>query len=286
MDVIEPSAAAAHERGAIAPLRRWWDIFGRLTMTAIGLLFLLFLVLPIFALILRSVITQAWQNVPDTSIQAAISLSFITTGISLALTALLGTPLAYVLARRQFPLKCWLNVLIELPIVLPPAVAGLALLLTFGRRGLLGGVLEDAGILIPFTTAAVIIAQVFVSAPFYVRAAQIGFRAIDREIESAARVDGANGSALFWYITLPLAARALAAGLVLSWARALGEFGATILFAGSLQGRTQTMPLLIYNIIERDLDAAVWTGVILIALAVVALVLSQLLTQRVDDGVE
>ncbi|MDX2140963.1 MAG: ABC transporter permease [Chloroflexota bacterium] len=257
---------------------------GSFAVIAIATVGALFLALPLAALLLRAIENNAWSLAPGSLIPGALYLSIVTTIMTSLVTIVFGTPLAWVLARRQFPLKRWLNVLIELPIVLPPAVAGLALLLTFGRRGLLGGTLEAAGIMLPFTTAAVIVAQVFVSAPFYVRAAQIGFRGVDRELEDAARVDGANGSALFWYITLPLAARALAAGLVLSWARALGEFGATILFAGSLQGRTQTMPLLIYNIIERDLDAAVWTGVILIALAVVALVLSQVLTQRVADG--
>jgi molybdate transport system permease protein len=169
--------------------------------------------------------------------------------------------------------------------ILPPAVAGLALLLTFGRRGLVGGALDSIGITIPFTPFAVILAQTFVAAPFYIRAAQVGFLSVSKEIEDAARVDGAPSLALFLRITLPLSSRALAAGLILCWARALGEFGATILFAGSLQGRTQTMPLLIYNIIERDLDAAVWTGLILIALALVAMIISQALARSaVEDN--
>jgi molybdate transport system permease protein len=139
---------------------------------------------------------------------------------------------------------------------------------------LLGGALDTLGISLPFTTAAVIVAQTFVAAPFYIRSAQVGFSEIPRDIEDAARVDGAGGWALFRMITLPLSSRALAAGIVVSWARALGEFGATILFAGSLQGRTQTMPLLIYNIFERDINAAIWAGVLLIGLALLALLLS------------
>jgi molybdate transport system permease protein len=131
---------------------------------------------------------------------------------------------------------------------------------------------------------AVILAQAFVAAPFYIRAAQVGFHGIPREIEDAARVDGAGGLALFFRVTAPLAARALGAGIVLCWARALGEFGATILFAGSLQGRTQTMPLLIYNILERDIDAAVTTGLLLVGLALVALLVSQWLGQKPDDS--
>lgn len=126
-------------------------------------------------------------------------------------------------------------------------------------------------------------AQTFVSAPFFIRAAQVGFQNVSREIEDAARVDGAAGWTLFRRITLPLSGNALAAGLVLSWARALGEFGATILFAGSLQGRTQTMPLLIYNVLERDIDAAMWTGLILVILAVITLSVSHWLSRKTND---
>ena len=147
--------------------------------------------------------------------------------------------------------------------------------MTFGRRGAVGGALSALGISLPYTTAAVVVAQTFVSAPFYIRAAQIGFQGVPREIEDAARVDGASGWGVFRFVTLPMASRALAAGLMLSWARALGEFGATILFAGSIQGRTQTMPLLIYNVLERNLDAAIWAGVLLVGMALFALLISQ-----------
>jgi len=244
---------------------------------------LLFLTLPILALIVRALQNQAWENTPISAIPDAIWLSFVTTSITVILTLVFGTPLAYLLARWRLPLRRLIGVLVELPIVLPPAVAGLALLIAFGRRGLFGGLLTNVGISLPFTTFAVIMAQCFVAAPFYIRAAQVGFAGVPRDLEDAARVDGADRLALFVYITLPLAGRALGAGIVLSWARALGEFGATILFAGSLQGRTQTMPLLIYNVIERDIDAAIWTGLILIGLAMVALVISHLLGRREDE---
>ena len=240
-----------------------------------GTLALLFLILPVIVLVLRAITAQAWNELPQIGIVQAILLSFVTTMISAALTLIFGTPLAYIFARGRFPLRRFLNMLLELPIVLPPAVAGLALLVTFGRRGAFGDALSTFGISLPFTTAAVVVAQTFVSAPFFIRSAQIGFQAVPREVEDAARVDGASAAALFRYVTLPLASRALAAGLVLSWARALGEFGATILFAGSLQGRTQTMPLLIYNAFERDINAAIWAGVILIGMALLALLLSQ-----------
>ncbi len=257
----------------------------RWLIALVAIIALLFLTLPIVALVGRAISVQAWNELPQSGILAAILLSFVTTMLTLLLIILFGTPLAYVFARRRFPLRRALNILLELPIVLPPAVAGLALLVAFGRRGVFGDALAAFGISLPFTTAAVVVAQTFVSAPFYIRSAQIGFQAVPREIEDAARVDGASGWSLFRFVTLPLASRPLAAGLVLSWARALGEFGATILFAGSLQGRTQTMPLLIYNILERDINASIWAGVLLIGLAGLALLFSQWLRREDQSAV-
>jgi molybdate transport system permease protein len=250
-----------------------------LVLTAAGIA-LLFLALPLLALMLRAVQNHAWDTLTTGVVTDAIVLSLWTTFWSVILTLIFGTPLAFAFARWRFPFKRFLVVLVELPVVLPPAVAGLALLMTFGRRGMFGPLLESLGISLPFTTAAVILAQTYVAAPFYIRAAQVGFQGVPDEIEDAARVDGAGGAALFFLVTLPLASRALVAGLILSWARAAGEFGATILFAGSLQRRTQTMPLLIYNILERDINAAVATGVILIGLAFMALLLSRWLGQE------
>ena len=173
-----------------------------------------------------------------------------------------------VLARRQFRGKWLVEAIVDLPIVLPPAVAGLALLLVLGRRGLLGSALDAAGIDVAFTTAAVIVAQTFVSAPFFVRSARAGIAAVDRDMEDAARVDGASELGLFRAITIPLAAPALAAGLVMCWARALGEFGATIMFAGNVAGRTQTLPLLVYGEFQAgDLDASVAAAAILVVAA-------------------
>lgn len=247
-----------------------------------GLMFSL-LVLPPIALLVRALATQAWRGVHQAdAIWSAIGLSLATTGMTVLLTVLLGTPLAYVLARWRFPGRRVVSLFIELPIVLPPAVAGLALLLTFGRRGLLGPFLLEFGVTLPFTAAAVVIAQTFVAAPFFIRAAQLGFTSVPRDLEDAARVDGASNWAVFWHIILPISQRALAAGLVLSWARAMGEFGATILFAGSLQGRTQTMPLLVYSIFERDIDAAIWTGLLLLGMALLALIVSQALSRGRD----
>lgn len=253
---------------------------GEVSLWSAASLAVAFIVVPVLAVILRVGENRAWEAAPDAGILHAIGLSIGTTLITLLVTVIFGTPLAYVLARRKFPLKRSISALIELPIVLPPAVAGLALLMTFGRRGVIGAGLDQIGVQVAFTTAAVVIAQTFVAAPLYIRAAQLGFSSVPDEIEDAARVDGADGFALFRRVTLPLSARALAAGLVLCWARALGEFGATILFAGSLQGRTQTMPLLIYGAIERDIDGALWIGLVLIALALAALLASQWLAPR------
>ena len=189
------------------------------------------------------------------------------------LIVLFGTPLAYILARYRFPFKRYLSVLVELPIVMPPVVAGLALLSAFGRRGLIGRHLAELGVTVAFTVTAVVLAQLFVSAPFYIRAAQSRFEALPREYEDAAAVDGASRWATFWHVILPQSMPALLTGLILSWARALGEFGATILFAGNLQGRTQTMPLLVYSALERDLRVTFITALILLALAAVAFTL-------------
>lgn len=260
-------------------MRPRWGTLGLGSVAAVALLFLS---TPLVVLGWRALAGNAWATLDATVVQAAIGLSALSTTLTVLLALTFGTPLAYVLARWRFPGRRLVTVLVELPIVLPPAVAGLALLLAFGRRGTLGPLLAQFDITLPFTLAAVVLAQTFVAAPFYVRAAQVGFQGVPPEIEAAARVDGAGGWTLFWRVTAPLAGRALGAGLVLCWARALGEFGATILFAGSLQGRTQTMPLLIYNIFERDLDAAIATGALLVALALVALLLAQWLRYDPD----
>lgn len=167
--------------------------------------------------------------------------------------------------------KSWLELLIDLPIVLPPSVAGLALLIAFGRRGLFGSTLSILGISLPFTTAAVVIAQMFVAAPLYIRSARVGFRGIDRQLEEAANVEGANRWQLFREVMLPLASRALISGAILAWTRALGEFGATILFAGNLEGVTQTMPMAIYLGFESDRGVALALSVVLIVVSAVLL---------------
>ena len=199
----------------------------------------------------------------------ALVLSLVTTACSLVLVVLIGLPLALVLARRRFRGSWLLETIVDLPIVLPPSVAGLALLLVLGRRGLLGEPLDLAfGISIPFTTIAVIIAQVFVAAPFFVRSARSGFATVNRDLEDAARVDGARERDVLRWVTLPMASTALAAGLAMAWARALGEFGATIMFAGNVTGRTQTLPLLVYGEFQGgDLDASIAAAAVLVLAA-------------------
>ena len=243
--------------------------WGERSVAAVGGLLAIFLGLPVVALVGRAVLdgslalTVASQVVLD-----ALALSLVTTAASLALTMSFGLPLAFVLARRSFIGKGWLEALIDLPIVLPPSVAGIALLIVFGRRGLFAAPFELLGIAIPFTTIAVILAQTFVSAPFFIRSARAGIASVDRDLEDAARVDGASERQLFRSITVPLASAALAAGMVMTWARSLGEFGATIMFAGNTEGRTQTLPLVVYSEFQNgNLDSSIAAAAILVLAA-------------------
>jgi molybdate transport system permease protein len=243
--------------------------WGERSLAALAALFALFLGLPIVVLVARAVLDGSLTTaIASPVVLSALSLSLATTAISLAITVIFGLPLAFVMARRQFRGKGWLEAIIDLPIVLPPSVAGLALLLVFGRRGLLADPFEFLGVSIPFTTVAVILAQTFVSAPFFIRSARAGIAGVDRDLEDAARVDGASEGQLFRAITVPLASTALAAGLVMTWARSLGEFGATIMFAGNIEGRTQTLPLVVYGEFQGgDLNASIAAAAILVIAA-------------------
>jgi molybdate transport system permease protein len=220
--------------------------------------------LPLVALVARSIGSDFLKSVLSVQAFRALSLSLITSTVTTLIAALFGTPLAYILARWKFAHKAWLELLLELPIVLPPSVAGLALLIAFGRSGMFGAVLSIVGISLPFTTAAVVLAQTFVAAPLYVRSARIGFAQIDTQLEEYAHLAGANQWQVYSLIMVPNARRALASGAVLTWTRALGEFGATILFAGNLEGVTQTMPMAIYLGFERNLGVALALSVVLI----------------------
>jgi molybdate transport system permease protein len=191
------------------------------------------------------------------------------------IAVVLGTPLAFLLSRSGGPHRTWIELLLDLPIVLPPSVAGLALLIAFGRNGLLGPALSFAGISLPFSTAAVVLAQTFVAAPLYVRSARVGFAHVEAELTEAAHVEGANTWQLFREVMIPIAGRVLASGAILTWTRALGEFGATILFAGNLEGVTQTMPMAIYLGFERNLGIAMALAVVLIVVSVVLLAVTK-----------
>jgi len=232
---------------------------------------LAFLLLPLVALLLRIPLAQLLANLATREVAQAISLSMITTTLTVVVTLLFGTPVAYLLARRRFRGHTALDTLIDLPMVLPPSVAGIALLVAFGRRGMLGQYLSIAGIELAFTSTAVVLAQLFVAAPFYIKAATAGFAGIDRELEQAAALDGASARQVFRYVTAPLAWPSLFGGAVMTWARALGEFGATIIFAGNFVGRTQTMPLAIYQGFEQELTVALTLSVILLAVSFLVL---------------
>jgi molybdate transport system permease protein len=244
-----------------------------------GLLLVVLLGLPLLALFLRAAGRDFFSYALSDMALAALRLSLTTSLVSVAVSMLVGTPLAYVLARWDFPGRAALELLIDLPVVLPPSVAGLALLIAFGRQGLFGEWLTSFGLSLPFTTAAVVIAQTFVSAPLFVRALRIGFAGIDPQLEEAAHVEGANQWQVFSQLMLPLAGRALISGAILAWTRALGEFGATILFAGNLEGVTQTMPLAIYLGFERNLEVAVVLSVVLVFVSLALLTVMR----KLDD---
>lgn len=235
-------------------------------------LYIAFITLPVLAMLIQASRQDSFlSSVTSDFALTALKLSLITSLISLVLIVVAGTPFAYILARSKSPILRLLDTLIELPILLPPVVAGVAMLMTFGRRGILGSALEDLGITIPFTTTAVVFAQIFVASPFYIRAARLGFQTVARDYEDVSLTLGVSPWATFWRLTLPLAGPSLLAGLALSWARALSEFGATIMFAGNLTGRTQTMPLAIMTALEGNLDAALALSILLLVGAVLLL---------------
>lgn len=261
---IQPTTSVPTSHPATAPARaaRRWLSMSWLALLSLPLL--LFLLVPLLALLLRVRVADLLIHVVDPSVAQAIRLSLLTTLITTLIALLAGTPVAYVLARRHFRGRSVLDTLIDLPMVLPPSVAGIALLVAFGRRGLLGQYLADMGLSVAFTQTAVVLAQTFVAAPFYIKAAAAGFASVEPELEQAAAIDGASPWRVFRSITLPLSAPAILSGLVMTWARALGEFGATIIFAGNFPGRTQTMPLAIYIGFELNFNVALTLAVILL----------------------
>ena len=263
------------------PTRHWYQNRWQL----LSLPLLVFLTLPLIALLLRTPPSLLLAHLNDPVVLSALQVSLSTTFIATLVIILTGTPVAFFLSRNHLPGQRIIDTLIDLPTVLPPAVAGLALLLAFGRRGLLGNYLDLFGIQIAFTRTAVIMAQVFIAAPFYVKSAVIGFSGIDPELEQAASLDGASGWHIFRYVLMPLSWSALVSGSMLSWARALGEFGATIIFAGNFPGRTQTMPLAIYLGFEINLEVSLTLSVILLAFSFIALLIVKWILSRQETRV-
>lgn len=235
----------------------------RVAIAAAGSMLVVFLVSPIVALVLSTSPEAFRSGIEHPLVWPALRLSLLTTSISLALVVSLGTPLAWTLSRSNGRAARTVEAIVQLPIVVPPAVAGVALLLAFGRYGLFAGIVPS----LPFTTAAVVMAEVFVSAPFFIQAALSAFRRIDEDLLVVARTFGASPLRVWTRIALPLAAPGLVSGAAMSWARSLGEFGATLMFAGNLEGRTQTLPLAVYVALESDLRVAQALSIVLVAVA-------------------
>lgn len=232
-----------------------------------------FFAVPLAALALRA----PWASLPEVLttevVGSALRISLISSLAASALSAVLGLPLAWVLARVPFPGRSVLRALVTLPLVLPPVVGGVALLLALGRLGLVGGALESIfGVTLFGTLPGVIVAETFVAMPFLVLTVEGALKGLDPRYEDAAATLGASRGLVFWRVTLPLAAPSVAAGAVLAWARALGEFGATITFAGNLPGETQTMPIAVYTALLRDVDAAIVLSLVLVAVSLLVLV--------------
>jgi molybdate transport system permease protein len=232
-----------------------------------------FFILPLVGLIVRSPWRDAATALTAPETIEALKLSLIASLSATALGLVLGVPLAWVYARVEFPGRDWLRALTTLPMVLPPVVGGIALLLAFGRRGLFGSWLDSTfGITLPFTTAGVVMAETFVAMPFLILTVEAGLRSMDRRYEEAARALGASRWTVFTRVTLPLIGPSLFAGAVLCWARALGEFGATITFAGNFPGVTQTMPLAVYLLLDTNQEASFILSLVLLLISLLVLV--------------
>jgi molybdate transport system permease protein len=239
----------------------------RAAAAVLATLLVALLALPVLGLVLATRPAELLAGLRHPVAAPALALSLTTTAAALAIVLVLGTPLGWWLAGRRDRLGRAVETVVALPVVIPPAVAGLALLLTFGRRGLIGAWLSDWGLSVSFSTTAVVLAQVFVSAPFYVQAAVSAFRGLDPSLLVVARTLGASPARVFFTVALPLAASGLMGGAAMAWARALGEFGATLMFAGNLEGKTQTLPLAIYTALESDLRAAQALALLLVVVA-------------------
>jgi len=262
------TSTTARTRAQVAPNRAPWPI------AVPAVVAVLFLLVPLIGLVLLAPWSQLPQILTEAQAVAALRLSLITATLTTAISMLLGVPLAWVLARSRSRAVRWLRALVTLPLVLPPVVGGVALLLAYGRNGIAGRWLyQVTGYQIPFTPLAVVLAQTFVAMPFLVVTVEGALRSMDTGLEEAAATLGSRRFATFRRVTLPLITPSIAAGAVLCWARALGEFGATITFAGNLPGRTQAMPSAVYRAFETDPPAAAALSLVLLAVSVAVLLL-------------
>lgn len=244
-----------------------------IVVMALATLGVAFFVLPLLGLVLRAPWRDALKILAEPDTLEALKLSLVASLSATGIALVLGVPMAWIYARVEFPGRALLRALTTLPMVLPPVVGGIALLLAFGRRGLLGSWLDTTlGVRLPFTTAGVIMAETFVAMPFLILTVEAGLRSMDRRYEEAARTLGASRWRVFAQVTLPLIAPSLAAGAVLCWARALGEFGATITFAGNFPGITQTMPLAVYLLLETNQEASYILSLVLLVISLGVLI--------------
>jgi molybdate transport system permease protein len=241
-------------------------------MLLLAAIALVFLSLPLFGLLLRVPWNEAVHRLSQPPVWDALRLSMLAATSAALLSLVFGFPLAWLLARGDFPGRRFLRALVLLPMVLPPVVAGVALLTAFGRRGLIGAPLERLGIQLPYTSAGLILAVTFVAAPFLVISLEAGLSGLDPRLEEAATSLGASPWLVFFSVTLPALRPAIVAGTALAWARALGEFGATITFAGNLAGRTRSLPLAVFDALQHDPDGAVLLGALLLAVSLLVLV--------------
>ena len=238
----------------------------------LGLVAVVFFALPFVGIVVRAPWGSVGDIAGDEAVRTALWLSLATSLITTVIAVVIGVPLAWLLARSDLPGSRIVRALCTLSMVLPPVVAGVALFLALGRRGLLGGLLDGVGVSLPFTTAAVVVAQLFVAMPFLVLTVDAAIRALDPSAEEAARTLGGSEWYVFRRITLPLVRPAVVSGVVLTWARALGEFGATITFAGSFPGTTRTVPLATYLALENDPDQAILLSLVLVAVSFAVLI--------------
>lgn len=256
----------------------------RIAMGCFFGIWFLFIIIPFLSLFLELIGFDLRLLTGSLLAIRAITTSLTTTAVSLVFLVIIGLPTAYLMAKNEDELSRYGSVLLDLPMVLPPAVAGVLLLLAFGRNGLIGSILAKQGITVTFTWFAVVLAQCFVAGPLFIKSAINGFRSINPELEETALTLGKNPWQVFWQVTFPLALPSLISGLVMAWARALGEFGATIIFAGNLPGKTQTLPLAIYVAMENDFALSMGLSALMVFISFALLIFIQALEHKGARG--